>query len=102
MNAIGPVARIDDHAERRSGVWRNRAGLHPAGEILPTGEGKVAADRLQAVDPLLRDAGHVGDYPALGAHDAREFGVRGLEALDLELEVRGRAGWRLSPSKRVH
>src|SRR5215470_8862544 len=64
VDAVGPVAAVDDHAERRPGVRRDRARRQGAGEILPAGERQVAANRLQAVDPLLRDAGHVRDHPA--------------------------------------
>src|SRR5207245_11239024 len=63
---------------------------------------EVAADLLQPADPFLRDAGHVRDHPATFPDDAREIGVRGLEAHDLELEVGRIARRRVAAAERVH
>ena len=102
MDAVGALAAVDDHAERRPRVRRDGAGRRVAGQVLPAGEREVAADRLQPVDPFLRDAGHVCDHPAPFPDDAREIGVRGLEAHDLELEVGWIARRRVAAAERVH
>src|SRR5207237_8017655 len=102
-DAVFPVAcsSIDDPSVGWPLVYRNVTRWQDALELLPAGERDVSANRLQPVDPFLRDAGHMCDHPAPFPHDARGIGVGGLEAHDLELEIGRSARRRVAAAERM-